>query len=65
MAKFLHKELTCISSDYAERLVEEMRAGVECCTSPKELDSKQVEGCGCRMGARLTRGGRCRRGRLG
>ena len=48
MAKFLHKELTCISSDYAERLVEEMRAGVECCTSPKELDSKQVgvEGAG-------------------
>ena len=42
MVNFLSKELTSINKDYAERLIDEMRAGVDVSTAPKDLNDKQV-----------------------
>ncbi|KAG1652179.1 hypothetical protein FOA52_004801 [Chlamydomonas sp. UWO 241] len=42
MVAFLRREFVCISNDYAERLVGEMRAGIDWETHPSELNDKQV-----------------------
>ncbi len=44
MVAFLKNEFACISADKAERLIEEMRAGVDSGTAPKDLNDKQVGG---------------------
>lgn len=42
LSKFLVKEFSCIPKPLAERLVEEMRSGVDAHTSPKDLTVKQI-----------------------
>lgn len=42
MVQFLNKEFACIPKDYAERLVDEMQAGVSASTTPQSLDSRQL-----------------------
>lgn len=42
LVQFLRKDLTSINAEYAERLVGEMRSGVDHLTHPKELNDKQV-----------------------
>ncbi|CAD7704824.1 unnamed protein product [Ostreobium quekettii] len=39
---FLHKDFDCIDKEYARRLIEEMRGGVDPDTSPQELTNKHI-----------------------
>ncbi|KAL0026624.1 hypothetical protein WJX77_011706 [Trebouxia sp. C0004] len=42
LQSFLFKEFSCISKEYAGRLIDEMRSGADVETRPGELDSKQI-----------------------
>lgn len=42
LQSFLFKEFSCISKEYAGRLIDEMRSGADVETRPGELDNKQI-----------------------